>query len=297
MDQNSSIESLRLNEQLSVANQELNRSSYKIFKLTNHFYINLTYFSRQRISVVVLNLKVDFVQNATINELGVNLSIGRYRNCVVDERTVPSLGRHLWTFICELNSLKDYKKDRNYYQSIEFSFKSEKIFKLTICEINLYRFQYDCGIPDIPLHASYNRRNDKSFEYSLILQKIKRRMTGDSIITCLYEGNWDKEPPIFEPIIKCNTDEIVMNSGFYKSIKRENFEFFNKTQVAVIDSKILFECNNEENSSNIQVSICYENGLWIGDDLKCKFEGNIHKRFYLICFIFQVKRIEVICFQ
>jgi hypothetical protein len=61
-----------------------------------------------------------------------------------------------------------------------------------------------------------------------------------------------------------------MNSGVYKSIKLENFEFFNKTQVAVIDSKILFECNNEENSFKIHFLLCNENGLWIGNHFKCK---------------------------
>jgi hypothetical protein len=100
-------------------------------------------------------------------------------------------------------------------------------------------------------------------------------MIGDGVITCLNEGNWDKEPPIFEPIIKCNTNEINMTSKLYKEFKLENFEFFNKTEVAVIDSKIIFKCYNEENSSQTHVSICNENGLWIGDDLKCKLITNI----------------------
>jgi hypothetical protein len=33
-------------------------------------------------------------------------------------------------------------------------------------------------------------------------------MIGDGVITCAYEGNWDKETPIFEPIIKCTIDDI-----------------------------------------------------------------------------------------
>ncbi len=291
-DQNWNVESILFNLKLFSANDHCYLRRTKCcegskFRRFNSFNINLTYSSPQRISVITLTFKVDFVQNATINELDVNLSISRHRNCVIDERTELSLERHFWMFICEFKSLEDYKNDNNNFQSIEFSFKSEKIFQLGICGINVYQFQYDCGIPDLPLHASYNRRDDKSFEYFLIPQKMKYRMIGDSVVTCLYSGNWDKEPPIFEPIIKCNTNEIVMNSGIYKSIKLENFEFFNKTQVAVIDSKILFECNNEENSFKIYVSICNENGLWIGHDLKCKFEGNIHKLFYLICSIFR----------
>ncbi len=300
LDQNPRVEHILFNKKLLSVNDScyLRRTELcESFESTNHFNINLTYSSPQRISVITLKFEVDFVQNATINDLDINLSISRYRNCVVDERTEFSLERHFWIFICEFKSLEDYKDEKIIHQSIDFSFKSEKTFQLAICMINVYQFLDGCGTPDIPLPASYNRLDDESFEYFLTPQKIKHRMIGDSVITCVYDGNWDKEPPIFEPIIKCHTDEIEMNSGIYKSIKRENFEFFNKTQVAVIDSKILFECNNEENSSNIQVSICYENGLWIGDDLKCKFEGNIHKRFYLICFIFQAKRIEIYYFQ
>ncbi len=66
-----------------------------------------------------------------------------------------------------------------------------------------------------------------------------------------------------------------MTSKLYKDFKLENFEYFNKTEVAVIDSKIIFKCYNEENSSKPHVSICNENGLWIGDDFKCKLIANI----------------------
>jgi hypothetical protein len=84
-----------------------------------------------------------------------------------------------------------------------------------------------------------------------------------------------EKPPIFEPIIKCNSNEIDMTSKLYKDFKLENFEYFNKTEVAVIDSKIIFKCYNEENSSKPHVSICNENGLWIGDDFKCKLVANV----------------------
>ncbi len=66
-----------------------------------------------------------------------------------------------------------------------------------------------------------------------------------------------------------------MTSKLYKEFKLENFEYFNKTEVAVIDSKIIFKCYNEGNLSQTHVSICNENGLWIGDDLKCKLVANI----------------------
>ncbi len=82
-----------------------------------------------------------------------------------------------------------------------------------------------------------------------------------------------------------------MNSSLYKSIKRESFEFFNKTQIAVIDSKILFEYNNEESSSKVLVQICNEIGLWIGDDFKCKLEADNEKTiFQKFVLFFHVKR-------
>jgi hypothetical protein len=179
---------------------------------------------------------------------------------------------HFWTFICEFNSLEDYRILKHL---IRFLFISEKIFQLAICGINVYNFQNECGIPDVPLHGSYNRSGFKSFEYFATPQENKHLMIGDGVITCLYEGNWDKEPPIFVPIIKCNTNEIDMTSKLYKDFKLENFEFLNKTQVAVIDSKIIFKCYNEENSFKSHVSICNENGLWVGDDFKCKLVANI----------------------
>ncbi len=269
LDQSSSVKSILLNQTFSDYNLKLNKSNFcDIFEeTTNYINIRITYSPRQRISVLELRFKVIFVKNATINELNITLSLGPFRKCIVDKRTEYSNHRHFWTFICELNSLRDY---RILHYLIEFLFISKKTFQLAICGINVYFFQGECGIPDVPLHASYYRRGSKSFQYFSTNQRNKHLMIGDGVITCLNEGNWDKEPPIFEPIIKCNTNEINMTSKLYKDFKLENFEFFNKTEVAVIDSKIIFKCYNEENSSQTHVSICNENGLWIGDDFKCK---------------------------
>jgi hypothetical protein len=228
----------------------------------------ITYSPPQRISVIELLFNASFVENATINGLNCTLSISPYRNCVLIMKS-PIFRKHKWVFICEFKSFEDYKNETISPTIIQFSFKSEKNFYLEICGIRAYRFPNDCGIPDMPLHASHKKLNDTSFEY-FSTQRNKYRMIGDSVITCAYEGNWDKELPIFEPIIKCNASEIDVNSSIYKNIKLENFELFNRTKVAVIDSKILFECNNEENSSKIHVLLCNENGLWIGDHLKCK---------------------------
>jgi hypothetical protein len=153
------------------------------------------------------------------------LSISPYRNCVVVNKD-SILRNDKWLFNCESENIKYYKNETTIPTTIKFSFKSAKIFQLAICGIFVYHVHDDCGIPNIPLHASYIRINDKSIEYFPIPQRNKHRMIGDGVITCLYAGNGDKKPPIFEPIIKCSTDEIDMNSGLYKRIKFENYEFF-----------------------------------------------------------------------
>jgi hypothetical protein len=274
LNQSSSVKVFLLKQTFTDYNLKLNKSNVcKVFEeTTNYINIRITYFPPHKISVIELSFKVIFIENATINELNITLSLSPYRKCIVDKRTEYSNHMHFWTFICELNSLTDYRILPNL---IEFLFISGKTFQLAICGVNVYSFQNKCGTPDVPLHGSFNRSGSKSFEYFPTPQRNKYLMIGDGVITCLNEGNWDKEPPIFEPIIKCNTNEIDMTSKLYKDFKLENFEYFNKTQVAVIDSKIIFKCYNEENSSKTHVSICNENGLWIGDDFKCKLVANI----------------------
>jgi hypothetical protein len=286
LDQNSSVKSTLLYQTFSNYNLKLNKSNVcQVFEETTKcINIRITYFPHQRVSVVELRFKVIFIENATINELNITLSLSPYRKCIVDKRIEYSNPTHFWTFICELNSSRDYGILAN---SIEFLFISEKIFQLSngvngvnVIGVNVYHFQNNCGTPDVPLYASYKRRDSKTLEYFPTSHRNKHHIIGKGVITCLYEGNWDKEPPIFEPIIKCNTNEIDMTSKLYKDFKLENFEYFNKTEVAVIDSKIILKCYNEENSSQTHVSICNENGLWIGDNLKCKLEKNIKNQFF-----------------
>ncbi len=272
IDQNSSSTSILINQTLFEFNVKAIKGG-KCWPLSEgmfHRYQNfcITYSPPKRISVIELLFKAVFTENATINELNCILSISPYRNCVLVKKTIYSAG-HKWIFICEFKPFEDYKNE-TFTSVIKFSFEYEKNFYLEICGIRIYQFPNNCGIPDIPLNGPYNRLNETSFEYFPTPQRNKHRMIGDSVINCLYEGDWDKEPPIFEPIIKCNTDQIERNSSVYKIIEFKNFEFFNKTEVAVIDSEILFECINEENSFKTHVLLCNENGLWIGDDLKCK---------------------------
>jgi len=271
MDHNSSFRSILINQTLlEFEMKSIVSEKCEPLNETYHRYQNfrITYSPPQTISVIELLFNASFVENATINELDCTLSISPYRNCVLFMKS-PFATLHKWIFICEFKSFEDYKNETISPTIIKFSFKSEKNFYLGICRIRAYQFPNDCGIPDMPLYASI-RAYKQSIEYFPTPQRNKYLMIGDSVINCLYEGNWDKEPPTFEPIIKCNTDQIERNSSVYKIIEFKNFEFFNKTQVAVIDSKILFECINEENSNKTHVLLCNENGLWIGDDFKCK---------------------------
>jgi hypothetical protein len=198
-------------------------------------------------------------------ELVINLFINPYR--IIDNKRMNYNGM-FHRFICEVNSLEDYRNETNCLQSFKFSFKSTEILSLRNCSIQVYQFQDDCGIPDIPFQAS-TRIQDKTILYYPTVRK-NYRMIGENIINCLFEGDWDNKPPIFEPIERGDMNGIDMKSSLYKRVEYQNFEYFNGTEVAVINSKIVFQCNNGENSSKILVSICHENRLWIGDDLKCK---------------------------
>jgi hypothetical protein len=48
-------------------------------------------------------------------------------------------------------------------------------------------------------------------------------LIGDNTISCLIEGIWDKEPPLFEPIFQCNTSHIDLNSKIYEKIEIPGF--------------------------------------------------------------------------
>jgi hypothetical protein len=112
------------------------------------------------------------------------------------------------------------------------------------------------------------------------------RIIGENTLKCTFGGNWDKEPPIFEHEIQCNFTNF--NLSTYKSIKFLNLQFFNETEVAVINSKDLFQCNNGENSLKTWVSTCNENGSWIGDDFNYKLNSkNLKLKNHLINCIFR----------
>jgi hypothetical protein len=299
MDQKGSVKNILPNKTFSnYYDKKLKELCCQNLGATNHLNILITYSkpkSFNRFSVIEIEYSIDFAENATFDVLNLTLFISPYRECIAEK--IANYSKFLIAFfICELKSVEGAQKEAIYPPLIRFSFDSGIIFKLIIMKISAYYVEDDCGTPDTPLHASYYHYNCttclRSIKYYQKDQKSKYRMTDESIINCVYEGNWDKEPSTLEPIIKCNTDQIEMNSSIYKIIGLENFEVFNKTQVAVIDSKILFQCNNEENSSKNYLLTCNESSLWIGDDLECKLVTNIEISIFKIVLIFQAKRVS-----
>jgi hypothetical protein len=74
------------------------------------------------------------------------------------------------------------------------SFNWKKVFKLKLCNLYVFQFEDDCGIPDIPLHSS-TQNSGKTVEFYPTIQQ-RYWMIGENTINCISEGNWYKEPPI-----------------------------------------------------------------------------------------------------
>jgi hypothetical protein len=271
LDRNSSIETIEgisMNETFAEFKEKYSETENCLeLNETKNFNLQINYSPRNRISAIDLVFEDILAENPKSMKVSVDLYINNFRDCIIYNKYYRIDGEIL-TFICESKSLVHYRNE-TIPQSFQFTFKSEKIFKLRICEISVYQFQDNCGVPDIPIPASIQDYG-KTINFYPTPQRKKYRMIGDDTINCVFEGNWDKEPPIFKPVIQCDIKDIDLNSSIYKSIKLQNLEFFNETEVAVIDSKIEFQCNNAENSSKIFISFCDENGLWIGDDYKCE---------------------------
>ncbi len=288
-DQNSTSKTISFNQTF----EEFNKNCTN-FEFANDLNFSLIYSPHKRISFVELYYKTfvdhDYGKDTLRDKLEIYLFVSHH-NCISklskegffrfvrfkkDSNGTDGDNLTYWEFLCEINSLEDYNKETIIPNSMRFSFKSEIKFRLRICKILVYRFEDKCGIPDIPIGAEILRSDDERTIEILGPSHGKRyRIIGENTLKCTFDGNWDKEPPIFEPEIQCNLRNL--NSSTYKRIKFLDLEFFNETEVAVINSKVLFECNNEENSSKIRVSICNENGLWVGDDFNCKLNSKYLK--------------------
>ncbi len=288
-DQNSTSKTISLNQTF----EEFSENCIN-FGRANDLSLSLIYSPRKRISVVELYFTTDFVDydnDTRSDKLKINLFVSPYRNCISKRMAKNSNGIYgeknleYRVFLCELNSLEDYDKETIIPNSMRFSFKSEIKFRLRICKILVHRFEDECGIPDLPIRTEIRFVDEGTIQILKLSNQKRYRIIGENTLKCTIDGNWDKEPPIFEPEIQC--DLTNLNSTTYKSIQFLDFEFFNETEVAVIDSKVLFQCDNE-NPSKIRVSICNENGSWIGDDLNCKLNSKFSNlKNYLINHIFR----------
>ncbi len=170
----------------------------KKMRPTNHLNIHITYSPPQRISVTKISFRSLLRENLTITLLTSPYCIFSSRK--ISKLVDPQFVKYERTYYCDFRSFEDFKNEI-IPQMIKFSFKSEKIFDFEMHKIEVHRFQEDCGTPDVALYASYNRTDFKTFKYFPTSHRNKHHIIGDGVITCLYEGNWDKEPPIFEPII------------------------------------------------------------------------------------------------
>jgi hypothetical protein len=241
------------------------------FDKTKNLKFKLNYSSPKKISAIKF-LARDFLnwenRHNLTNKMFINLFFNN-RICIIDQKS------HSYDLVksdleikfgCEFKSFQDYKNEAHIQESLQFTFKSEYFFNLKICDIFVYQYEDDCGFPDIPLHSTIEKVNNTVKFYP----DSGYRLIGDNTINCLFEGNWDKEPPILEPIIKCNTSDIDLESKVYKKIELKDLGHFNGSEVAVNNSKIVFQCDFGNKRSKTLVSVCDENGFWSGDDYKCK---------------------------
>ncbi len=80
------------------------------------------------------------------SEIQLKVFVTSFRNCIVDE-TAFGFGNR---FVCELNSIEYSGSETNVPEVIQLSFNSKEVFKLRLCNLHVFQFQDDCGIPDIP---------------------------------------------------------------------------------------------------------------------------------------------------
>ena len=64
--------------------------------------------------------------------------------------------------------------------------------------------------------------------------------------------------------MKCPLNEFDFNSSDYKSYRLLGFEYFNETEVAIIDSRIEFDCNERVAPNQAFTVVCGSDGTWKG---------------------------------
>ncbi len=194
MNKNPGLETVFLNETF----QEFSENCDKIFKRTKNLNLKTYYSRKYHISVIEITFE-DLLNKNKVHspksEIQLKVFVTSLRNCIVDEKYFMDYEKSFfYRFVCELNSTEYSGSETNAPEIIQLSFNWKKVFKLKLCNLYVFQFEDDCGIPDIPLHSS-TQNSGKTVEFYPTIQQ-RYWMIGENTINCISEGNWYKEPPI-----------------------------------------------------------------------------------------------------
>lgn len=177
-------------------------------------------------------------------------------------------------FLCEMEDREksileiftdnnDYEVDEIFANSIEIGFEmlnllephkdnvdsefKQKIFVISLCELQLYSFKSDCGLPDVPvsaivqrdlkyikeqgdIHKSYkyiclNKNQDTKgikFTFSLVLKFENNSYIDNPIIECGHYGKWKTEFPKCVRGYPCDMlKSFKLMNGYVMDVKYE----------------------------------------------------------------------------
>ncbi|KPM10986.1 hypothetical protein QR98_0095510 [Sarcoptes scabiei] len=114
-------------------------------------------------------------------------------------------------------------------ESITIDEFKQKIFVISLCELQIYSFRSDCGFPDFPVTAIVQQdfnfidsggHERKSFKFTCIDKN--RIIKGNSDIECGHYGKWNKEFPRCDPSLPCNLlKNLTFAPGYLADITYE----------------------------------------------------------------------------
>ena len=256
-------------------NQSFESLDYISLNSSQKFSFQISYSPNARLAYIELELK--FLSIIYPAYLKLNMIINSYRDCVNSfERSSNNDSVIEFKFICELKSENDYKKEaKDMSNSLTLSFEYIQKLKIKIKRISVYKLSDECGSPDVPQNA----RSTIDLGNNIIIYPARPERyaiwgSNSSTVHCLYEGNWDKDFELLYPKIQCPLDEFDFEHGQFKNVSFEYFEYFNNTLIAAVDSKIQFQCNNSQNSSQFYYIYCQVNREWTGDLDVCQQSGS-----------------------
>ena len=243
---------------------------------SRRFIFQIKYSPKARLSYVEMDLQILSEQLPTT--LKVSLHINDYRNCVQSSQKRSQINSVIeLKFICEAKTDVDFDiEGKDLPNSLRFSFESQTQFMSRVIRLSVFRFINGCGSPDIPLNARTIMDSSKNTMSIYSSKPDRYKIPGVNLETiyCLYEGNWNKEFQSLYSVTTCPLDEFNFGSPLFKNISKEYFEYFNDTLLATVDSKIQFQCNNSQNSSEFHYVYCRGDGHWTGEFDVCN-EGEL----------------------